>query len=76
MKEGGEKEQVHVVFDVDWTAGPGYFDFDTDMHTYAMCEAMSREIWSKSFFEDLKTCVFSFFLSLIPFLVIEFDILR
>ena len=74
MKEGGEKEQVHVVFDFDWTAGPGYFDFDTDMHTYAMCEAMSRETWSRSFLKILKR-VYFLFLSLFPFLVIEFDIL-
>ena len=54
IKDDGDKEIVNVTFNFDWIAGPGYFDFDTDMNTYAMCEAMSREIWSKSFFEDLK----------------------
>ncbi len=52
-----EQEEVHVEFSFDWTAGPGYFDFDTDMHTHAMCEAMSRELWSKDFFERLKEYV-------------------
>ena len=54
---------MHVNFDFEWNAGPGYFDFDTDMHIYAMCEAMGREIWSKSFFESLKTYVAFTFLS-------------
>ncbi len=50
-----ERSEVNVSFDITWTAGPGYFDFDTDLHPCAMCDAMCREKWSRKFFDDLQT---------------------
>ncbi|XP_056014568.1 uncharacterized protein LOC125676912 isoform X2 [Ostrea edulis] len=47
-------EEVDVTFDLLWTAFTPYFDFDTDMNPVTMADAICRETWSRSYFDDLQ----------------------
>lgn len=48
------KKEVDVNFDLLWTAFTPYFDFDTDMNPVTMTDAICRETWSRSYFDDLQ----------------------
>lgn len=48
------KKEVDVNFDLLWTAFTPYFDFDTDMSPVTMADAICRETWSRSYFDDLQ----------------------
>lgn len=48
------KKEVDVNFDFLWTAFTPYFDFDTDMSPVTMADAVCRETWSRSYFDDLQ----------------------
>lgn len=48
------KKEVDVNFDLLWTAFTPYFDFDTDMNPVTMADAVCRETWSRSYFDDLQ----------------------
>ena len=50
----GSSSDVDVNFDLMWSATTGVFDFDTDVDTEAMAEAIAREPWSRKFFMNLK----------------------
>ncbi|KAK7073873.1 hypothetical protein SK128_024757 [Halocaridina rubra] len=43
-----------VEMNLEFKSDLPYFDFDTDMDTVAMARSMSREPWSKEYFENLK----------------------
>nr|XP_022294324.1 uncharacterized protein LOC111104596 [Crassostrea virginica] len=47
-------QEVDVNFDLMWTAFTPYFDFDTDMSPVTMADAICRETWSRSYFDDLQ----------------------
>ncbi|XP_061177236.1 uncharacterized protein LOC133185967 [Saccostrea echinata] len=47
-------EEVDVTFDLLWTAFTPYFDFDTEMNPITMADAICRETWSRSYFEELQ----------------------
>lgn len=53
-----DNEEVDVKFSLDWVAYTRYFDFDTDLHPHALCDAMAREKWNKNFFEQLRMYVY------------------
>lgn len=46
---------LDVQISLDWIADSKVFDFDTDMNDNAVCEAIAREVWTKEFFNNLKT---------------------
>lgn len=54
MVIGKTKKEVDVNFDLLWTAFTPYFDFDTDMSPVTMADAICRETWSRSYFDDLQ----------------------
>ena len=54
VKADGSTSDVDVNFDLLWSATTPVFDFDTDMDTNAMVEAIACEPWSQKFFTNLK----------------------
>lgn len=41
-----------------WSTDLKQFDFDTDMSSMAISRAMSREPWSREYFETLKEYIY------------------
>lgn len=48
-----------------WSTDLKQFDFDTDMSSTAISRAMSREPWSREYFETLKEYISNWKLSFI-----------
>ncbi|XP_052807198.1 uncharacterized protein LOC128236389 [Mya arenaria] len=46
---------LHVKFDLTWTACTRFFDFDVDLPSDTLADAIAREPWSRQFFDTLKT---------------------
>ncbi|CAK1544878.1 unnamed protein product [Leptosia nina] len=46
---------VDVEFNAEWTANSKHFDYDTDLYPPAVIRSISREKWSREYFEGLKT---------------------
>jgi len=55
MKNEGSIITLHKVkLDAVYTSDLDYFDFDSDMEPWTVARAMSREPWSREYFEKLK----------------------
>ncbi|OWF52519.1 hypothetical protein KP79_PYT06824 [Mizuhopecten yessoensis] len=48
-------KELEVTFDLTWTAFTPYFDFDTDLHPNVMAESISKEKWSRKYFDVLQS---------------------
>lgn len=48
---------VAVSFELEWTAITKQFDFDTDLHPSALADAIAREPWTRTFFDNLRMLV-------------------
>ena len=54
VKADESSSEVDVTFDLLWSATTPMFDFDTDLNTDAMAEAIALEPWNKKFFSNLQ----------------------
>lgn len=55
LKESADPAKVHdVIIDADWTSNLPVFNFDTDLHPWAMAEAMAYEKLSRDYFKTLQ----------------------
>ena len=55
MKNEGSITTLHKVkLDAVYTSDLDYFDFDSDMEPWTVARAMSREPWSREYFQRLK----------------------
>lgn len=43
-----------VEIDAQWTSDLPYFNVDTDMDNSSIAEPTAKEIWSKTYFDNLK----------------------
>jgi len=55
--EADLSELVAVDFDIEWTAITAHFDFDVDLDTSVLCDAIAREPWSPELFRTLRAYV-------------------
>ena len=49
-----EKKEVSVKFSLDWDSFTPFFDFDTDLNPATVADGISREKWSRDYFDNLK----------------------
>ena len=55
MKLQNNPESVYKVnIDAEYTSDLEFFDFDSDMDPWTMARAVSRESWSREYFDRLK----------------------